>query len=162
MEHSGPVRVDGIAIVGAYHGVGHPEVDALEASFLRQHVWFPEHTGAVHFRWAFILEWIPAMRTLHLYNDLSPVYKHAMTLGAGSALFAAYDLSILQHRFWQLLHDKGMTLPVPYGWQLCASQAWQRQLLPRIENQRPFRRNQFGKIKKARTTVPEKVQKWYN
>lgn len=154
--------MDGVAIVGAFHGVGHPVVDALEAAFLRQHVWYPEHNGAVHFRWAFILEWIPAMRKLHLYEDLSPIYRRALLLEAGSELFATYDLSILQHRFWHILSENGMTLPAAFGWQLCASQAWQRQLLPRLENQAPWRRNSFGKVKKPKKTDAKKIERWYN
>lgn len=147
MDHSGPVRVGGLCIVGASHGVGHEKPAALEEAFLQRHVWYPEHNCAVHVRWQFILEHIPEMRTRHLYDDLSDLYHEAMKLQSCMRLFAFYDMTILQGRFWTALHDHHLTLEHAFGYHLCAAQGWQRQLLTRLETQRPWRRNRVGRIK---------------
>lgn len=164
MDHSGPVRVDGLTILGAFHGIGHAKCAAIERVFLSQHLWYPEHNCAVHVRWSFVLEHIPAMRSRHLYEDLSDVYREAMTWRSGYPLLAAYDMSMLQERLWRVLNGNGLTMTHAYGWELCAAQSWQRQLLTRMEEQRPWRRNTFGKIKKPRiVAVPETPnRKWYH
>lgn len=162
MNHSGPVRVDGLAIVGAFHGVGHAKVAELESVFLRQHVWFPEHAAAVHVRWTFVLEHVPGMRGRHLYDDLSDVYEAALKLPSSYRLLATYDLSILQGRLWRVLADNGMTMLHAFGWELCAAQAWQRRLLARLEEQRPWRRNNFGKVKRPRSVPDAKTRRWFN
>lgn len=154
---------DDMKIVGAFRAQGHPLVAALEAAFLRQHIWFPEHNGAVHFRWAFILENIPEMRTKHLYDDLTSVYETVAYSGSSARLFAAYDMSILQHRLWDTLVKNGMCLVHVHGWQTCASQAWQRRLLERLESQKPWRRTgEFGKIKKPVDKPAPKPGTWYH
>lgn len=162
MDHSGPVRVDGLCIVGATHEVGHATCASLHEAWLNQHVWFPEHNCAVHVRWQFILEHIPEMRELHLYDDLSPIYADAVTQPAGCRLFACYDLTILQHRFWQELYERKLTLAHVYGYHLCAAQAWQKQLLPRLEGQKPWRRNKYGKIRKPVVIEPQMTLRNYH
>lgn len=135
-------------IVGAHEAVGHSKVDELHDLFVNQLGFFPEHNCAVHIRWQFILEHIPEMRELKLHQDLSGLYRDALELPSCFRLFAAYDMAILQHRFWQCLYENNMTLAHVYGWNLCAAQGWQRQLLPRLEHQKPWRRSRFGKVKK--------------
>jgi hypothetical protein len=136
--------------------IGHATCERLHTAWTNQHVWFPEHNCAIHVRWQFILEYIPEMRVAHLYDDLTPIYEDAaVNLPACNRLFAAYDMTILQHRFWQCLYDRKMTLAHVYGWNLCAAQAWQRRLLPRLEGQKPWRRGKYGKVQKP-VIVPAK------
>jgi hypothetical protein len=156
------VYVDNTKIVGAFQAEGHPKVAEVEAAFLRQHIWYPEHNAVLHFRWSYILENIPEMRSRHLYDDLTDIYESVATGGSCSRLFAAYDMAILQHRFWDLLFKNGMILVHAHGWQQCASQAWQRRLLERLENQKPWRRNQFGKVKRPVAKKPPPVGRWYH
>lgn len=128
---------------------GNSICDGAHAEFVNQIGWFPEHNCAVHVRWQFILEHIPEMRELKLYNDLSGIYRNAIdTLPAGNRLFACYDMAILQYRFWQCLFENNLTMTHVYGWNLNAAQAWQRRIQPRLETQLPWRRNKFGKVKK--------------
>jgi hypothetical protein len=101
------------------------------------------------------------MKTRHLYEDLSDIYGEIEKGPAGARLYAAYDLAILQHRFWDVLYQNNLTLPCPYGWHSVNCQAWQRKLLDRIEAQRPWRRNKFGKIKKPVSVAKsDKPGKW--
>lgn len=162
MDHSGPVRVDGLCIIGASHGVGHAKCAELHSIFVRQHVWYPEHSCVVHVRWQFILEHIAEMRSAHLYDDLSPIYEAALTLPHGHRLFACYDMTILQHRLWQALYDNKLSLAHVYGWNLCAAQAWQRRLLKRLEEQRPWRRTKYGKIRKPDQVPAKQLTGWLN
>lgn len=161
MDHSGPVRVDGLAIVGAFSMVGHARVAGLEDVFLKQHVWYQGHNCAVHVRWAFILEHIPAMRGRHLYEDLSDVYQDALKLPASFRLVATYDMAVLQGLLWRILAQNGLTMIHAFGWELSAAQIWERQLLKRLQEQTPWRRNTFGKVKKPRV-VEAATKKWLN
>lgn len=162
VDHSEPVVTDGLRIVGAFAATGHPGVSMLESAFLRQHVTYPEHVSVVHWRWSYILEAVPQMRSRHLYDDLSDIYREAEKQRAGKELYAAYDLTILQQRFWTILRENQMTLAHVYGWQFCAAQAWQRRLLARVNAQKPWRRSgHHGKIKKP-MLAPPSLGKWFN
>lgn len=154
--------MDGLTIVGAYAAVGHPKVDALEAAYVSQLAFYPEHNAVMHWRWAFILEHVPQMRTRHLYDDLTDVMEWGHAQPAGDILVAVYDLAVIQHRFWDLIYRNGYTLILAYGLQAAASQVWQRKLLDRIEEQKTWRRNSRGKLRKPVTTEPKKVRSWYH
>lgn len=163
MDHADPVEVDGVSIVGAYAAVGHPHVLALEHAFVNQSVIFPEHNLPVFERWSLIIENLPLMRGKRLHHNLTAVYQDAEMMPAGHPLIVAYDLSILQYRFWEVLWQNGMLLPTAHGYQVCAAQAWQQRLLVRIEEQKPWRRNTRGKLKKPVTKPLHAMPgKWFN
>lgn len=162
MDHSGPVRVDGLCIVGAFHGVGHAKPAAMEEVFLQQNLWYPEHRCPLHVRWQFILEHIPEMRTRHLYDNLSDLYREALKLPSCMRLFAFYDLTVLQWRFWNVLHERQLTLAHAFAYHLCAAQSWQRQLLERLQTQSPWRRNRAGRIKRPIVAPIDARRRNYN
>jgi hypothetical protein len=162
VDHLDPVEVDGLKIVGAYARAGHSLVALVEAAFLRQDEIFPEHFAPVHARWGVILEKLPEIRGRHLYEELSDVYRIVEAESLSQRTLVAYDLAILQHRFVVLLAQNRMLLPGGTAFYSCNARAWQFKLLDRIERQKPWRRNTYGKIKKPVTAEVRKIQPWYH
>lgn len=163
MDHTDPITVGGLTLVGATAAKGHPDAAKLERAFLDQHVLYPENeTAVVHWRWTKILEYVPAMRGRHLYEDLSDVYAAVEAGPPTLAVNWAWDLTFLQERFWDELLARRMCFTHANYYFGCAAQAWRRRLMSRIQNQRAWRRDRRGTLRGPVVKPVQAVQKWMN
>ena len=126
--------------------VGHPTLDGLSEQFLRLVDTFPEAPAPVHARWTSILQHFPKMRTRPLYEDLSDIVAEGEN-ATGTKLIAAYDLVLLQVRFFALLRANKFVLPHTFEWCMTRNWVWQERLNERLRSTRAYRRNKFGKVK---------------
>lgn len=129
-------------------GTGHAAIQEYQRAWTSQAVFYEEHNYALHLRWSLILQHIPDMKTRYLYEDLSDVYQRAIDGPPGVPLLCAYDLAVIQQRFWHLMWENKWTLPSAYGYHVNATSVWQRHLFRRLEQQRIWRRNASGKLKR--------------
>lgn len=144
------MSVHGPQVWAAFHRNDALPIDLMESDFLRTAIIYPEDEMPVYERWMRILEFFPAIRGKHLYEDVNAILDDVYRNGTGQVVGAAIDFVLLRWHFFDMLkaNDIGRTHINDY--EIEAAQVWRDKFIDRMPYAEP------GDVAEGKYVPPKK------
>lgn len=131
------MSIHGPQVWAAFHRNEALPLDVMESDFVRTAVVYPEDDMPVYERWMRILEFFPAIRGKHLYEDVSTVLDDVYHNGSGPVVAAAIDFVLLRWHFFDMLKANGIGRTHYNDYEIEAAQVWRDKLIDRMPSTAP-------------------------
>jgi hypothetical protein len=153
------MSVHGPQVWAAFHRSTALAIDVMESDFVRTTIVYPEDDMPVYERWMRILEFFPAIRGKHLYEDVSAVLDDVYRNGSGQVVGAAIDFLLLRWRFFDMLKANGIGRTHVNDYEIEAAQVWRDKLLDRLPSVAP-ENYEVGKYIPAEAAAWKTQHRW--